>query len=332
MGEPLPQSIRAHAHDLGPQLEPALLEACGGRLRDVRWFRTDWQRGGAATAFAEVLLGEDGSEETREAVVKLPLGPREYRAMTMLQGEGNPAPRVAFHGTELGGWDLGWVVMERLPGNPLAAHLHKGVFEELAHAAARFYKCAGEAWKPIAAHDEWDWAGLLEKARESAKINPIPQGQSWANHIHDVQRSLPALLELWLKRDMTTWCHGDLHPGNLMQRPEGSAWGEPGAVLLDFAEVHCGHWVEDAVYLERQYWAKPEALEEVKPVSLIARARRKLGLATDDDYATLATIRRVLMASVAPAFLERDGHPKYLEAALGILDRFYPPLVKSLNT
>lgn len=329
MGEPLPQSIRAHAHDLGPQLEPALIDACGGRVSEIHWFRTDWQRGGAATAFAKVDLEDGGS--LRDAVVKLPVGPAEYRALTDLNGKGAPSPGIAFHGTELGGWDLAWTVMERLPGNPLAAHLHKGVFEELAEAAAKFYKCAGEAWPSDEARSEWDWVDLLDRARESAKINPIPQGQSWANHIHAVQRVLPLLLEHWLRRDTSTWCHGDLHPGNLMHRPEGSSWGEPGAILLDFAEMHCGHWVEDAVYLERQYWAKPETLEKVKPVSLIARARRKHGLETDDDYAMLANIRRVLMAAVTPAFLERDGHPRYLSAALGILDRVFPPLAKSLN-
>lgn len=331
MGEPLPQSIRAHAHDFGPQLEPALLEACGGRLSDIRWFRTDWQRGGAATAFAMADLGEHPADDVREVVAKLPVGPREYLALTGLDSTGGPSPKIAFHGKELGGWDMAWVVMERLPGNPLAAHLHKGVFEELAEAAAKFYKCAEMAWPSVEAKTEWDWAGLLDRARESAKINPIPQAQSWANHIHEVQRALPRLLDVWLKRNARTWCHGDLHPGNLMQRPEGSSWGEPGGVLLDFAEMHCGHWVEDAVYMERQYWAKPEALDKVKPVSMLARARRKHGLETGDDYATLASIRRVLMASVTPAFLERDGHPKYLTAALGVLDRVFPTLTKSLN-
>lgn len=95
-------------------------------------------------------------------------------------------------------------------------------------------------------------------------------------------------------------------------------------MLLDLAEVHPGHWVEDAVYLERLYWMRPDALKGVKPVSLIARARKKHNLDTSDDYQRLADIRRVLMASCAPAFLQSEGHPRYLEAALGVLEKTLP--------
>ena len=35
----------------GAQLEPVLHQACGGRLSPVRWFRTDWQHGGALTGY-----------------------------------------------------------------------------------------------------------------------------------------------------------------------------------------------------------------------------------------------------------------------------------------
>ena len=70
--------------------------------------------------------------------------------------------------------------------------------------------------------------------------------------------------------------------------------------------------------------ARHDALKGVKPVSLIARARKKHNLDTSDDYQRLADIRRVLMASCAPAFLQSEGHPRYLEAALGVLEKTLP--------
>jgi hypothetical protein len=99
-------------------------------------------------------------------------------------------------------------------------------------------------------------------------------------------------------------------------------------VLLDFAECHVGHWVEDAVYVERQFWAKPDLLFGVKPVSMLAKLRREAELETDGDYAELAAVRRLLMGAVAPAFIEREGHPAYLEAALGVVSKTLPTLVK----
>ena len=33
---------------LAASLAPVLAEACDGRLSAITWFRTDWQRGGAA--------------------------------------------------------------------------------------------------------------------------------------------------------------------------------------------------------------------------------------------------------------------------------------------
>lgn len=308
------------AHDLGPQLAPALIETCrsgGAALEGLRWFRTDWQRGGAATAYATYHAG-DGDD--REVVVKLPIGPMEYRFTVGLAQTDAPTPRVVHHGVELGGWDFAWVVMERVPGDPLAAHMHKEVFAELADAAARFYRCAGERWAIDAVPVREDWEHLLERARENARVNPIPGAQGWANAIKNTQKIVGKIAEEWNNRRINTWCHGDLHAGNLMRRDENSAWGPAECVLLDLAEVHPGHWVDDAVYLERLYWMRPEALKGVKPVSLIAKARKKHGLPTDDNYQRLADIRRVLMAACAPAFLQSEGHPKYLEAALGVLE------------
>lgn len=328
MSEALPAELQARSHDLGPHMEPALDKACDGRLSDVHWFRTSWQRGGAATAYAKVVVVDD--EPARDVVIKLPVGPREYLAATAMAADGLPGPGIAFHGLELGGWDLAWLVMERLPGDPLAADLSKQVFVDLAETAAAYYKRAGELWEIRPPRTEWDWETLLHQARESAQINPIPDAPKWANLVKDTHRALDHLLDTWHSRPINSWCHGDLHPGNLMRRPEGSPWGTPCPVLLDYAESHCGHWVEDAVYIERLFWGKPELLHGAKPVSLLAKARRKLGLDTSDDYALYANVRRVLMAAVAPAFVHREGHPKYMHAALEMLEKNLPIVVKQV--
>jgi len=318
-------NLGGDAHDLGPQLEPALLDAAGGRLSDIRWFRTAWQRGGAATAFARVMV--DGGP-VRDVVVKVPMGPTEHRVcVAMGEGDG-PGPRVVVHGTELGGWDLGWVVMERVEGEPASRSLCKESFEHLFRCAAHFAKRAAATIQMCPVRKEWDWESLLEKARQGARDNHLAHASDWVDRIKHLQRGLSRIVGVWTSRPMSGWCHGDLHPGNLMHRAPGSPWGEACALLLDYAECHLGHWVEDAVYVERQFWAKPELLFGVKPVSMLAKMRREAELETDGDYAELAAIRRVLMAAVAPAFLEREGHPAYLEAALGVLSKTLPTIHK----
>lgn len=316
------------AHELGSALEPALLEACGGRLSGLRWFRTDWQLGGAATAYGS-FLRSPGNPPV-DVVVKLPIGPKEHRLLVGLSATPAPTPRVAAHGTEIGGYDFAWVVMERLPGNPLSGHLHKEVFERLIRAAVGFYDHASRLWSLEKPPDPPEWSLLLDRAREAMRANTnLPRASSWGVAIKDTQKILPRLQNIWNTRPVNTWCHGDLHPGNCMQRTDGVAWDAHATdVLFDLAEVHAGHWVEDAVYLERLYWGKPGALDGVKPVSLLARARREAGLDTTGDYALLANVRRVLMAASAPAFLHHEGHPAYLEAALGTLERLLPLVAK----
>jgi hypothetical protein len=325
-GGPSVRSAPVDAHDLGPALLPALHAACHNKLSDVRWFRTDWQTGGAATAFA-TFASETGP---RDVVIKIPIGPREHRVITTLASSTAPTPRVAASGLELGGYDLAWVVMERFPGVPLSAKLHHDVFEHLAVAAARFQAACAAAMPIEPAKPQHDWDRLIERARECIRANEtrIPHAHKWLSELKHVHRALPRLLTLWNSRRTDCWCHGDLHPGNCMERPASSPWGEAGYVLLDFAEVHPGHWVEDAVYMERQFWARPQVMGETKPVTLMAKARRDLGLDTSDDYGQIANVRRVLMAATTPAFLEREGHPSYLEASLHVLERTMPMLVK----
>ncbi len=310
--------LGASSHDLGPSLEPQLKEACKGALQDVRWFRTDWQRGGAATAYAKhVTVGG----EVLDVVVKLPVGPREYRFLTGLGETDAPTPRVVFHGLELGGYDFAWVVMERLPGNPLSASVSKQTFHQLTEAAARVQMRAGEKWALSEAENPFNWTFLLDKAKEAIRNNHPKEEHEWAGLIRHTHRVLPTLVTMWNARAINSWCHGDLHAGNAMLRPENSPWGAAGTILFDMGEVHPGHWVEDAVYLERQYWGKPEVLDGAKPLSLLAKARKALGLDCSDDYAMVANVRRLLMASVAPAFMHREGNPKYLHAAREIAER-----------
>ncbi len=326
--DPLPEGtapVARAAHDLGPQLEPLLLAAGEGKLSDIHWFRTRWQRGGAATAHATY----DPGDGPREVVIKFPVGPREYRVLTELSASSDaPTPRIAMHGTELGGFDFAWIVMEQLPGDPLKADQGKPAFMHIAEGVAAFYEHAAAHWPVDGTLRESDWAMLMQRGRDVLHDNPINHVQQWNEAVKHAQRILPHLLERWSRRHVDTWCHGDLHLGNAMMREAGSQWAKESdgerCILLDFAEVHAGHWIEDAVYLERVHWANPELLKKVKPVQLIAKARRARGLPTDDDYSELAHVRRVLMAACAPAFLEREGHPAYMEAALGVLEKTLP--------
>jgi len=311
---------------LGSSLEPALRGECGGRLGEIRWFRADWQRGGASTAYTD-WTDEDG--QTREAMIKIPVGPVERRITTELSRTDAHTPVVMASGVEVGGYDLAWIVMERLPGNPLSHEPpSKKVFEDLAEAAAHFYRVEAELHRPEGEAARTDWGALIEKARHDARESDIPNQQRWNDMLKQTQKLLPKILPIWRSRDVHTWRHGDLHLGNAMRRPEGSPWGPAGCVLIDFAEVGLGHWVEDAIYLERLYWPIPDRLCGVKPVKTIAKARKKAGLEVGDDYNTLADIRRALLSACVPAFLHREGHPLYLEAALGVLEKTTPIISK----
>lgn len=317
--------------DLAHLLEPALREACEGRLSAISWFRSAWQAGGASTGFA-TLRRHDGADV--EVVVKLPVGPSEFRWTTALGGCPEPGlaqpgaeplswatPRVLASGMELGGYDLAWLVIEKLHGSPLSAHLDESGVKDLLGAAVEWYSCAPKV-RPVeeaALPQAKDWKGLIAKGREIIHNHGIALEQRWNEAIKATQRVLPRLLERWNARPLNTWCHGDLHPGNAMRR--AGVDGTGGCVLIDMALVHPGHWVEDAVYLERLYWAKPELLCGVKPVSFVARLLRERGLIGGEDYTALAAIRRVLMAASVPAFLSHEGHPKYVHAALETLER-----------
>ncbi len=308
--------------DLARQLEPALVEACGGRLGKIRWFQADWQRGGAATGYA--LLRDAEGEGEREVVVKAPVGPMEHRFTTGLGTIDAPTPRIGAAGDTLGAYDLAWLVIEKIDGQPLSRESGKKLFRDLAVAAAGFYARSRELWTPQGALEEPAWEQLVAKARENVKTNGVPDEQRWNNALKKVQRSLDRLVDRWESRPITDWSHGDLHPGNAMRRAAGSVWGDPMCVLIDLANVHPGHWVEDAVYLERIFWGREHILEGAKPMKLLAKARKDAGLDNGEEASELANIRRVLLAACVPAYLEREGHPAYMAASLERLERLAP--------
>jgi aminoglycoside phosphotransferase (APT) family kinase protein len=316
--------LRHDAHALGSALAPAIVEACQGRLSRIEWFQSSWQRGGAATGFATY---ERTSGERVPVMVKVPVGPDEYRWTNLLAHYGSehpeaPTPRVLASGTGVGGHDLAWLVIERLTGQTLHQGWCRESLEDLLRAAAQMQALAqaSAAIEPRA--ERHDWEQQIERARRVARESSLPEAQHWKESEKKVRRVLPHLVGLWAMRPINTWCHGDLHPGNAMRRETGS--GRAACVLIDLALVHPGHWIEDAIYLERQFWGKPEALFGVHAVSTLARFRREAGLKTDGDYGLLANVRRVLMAACAPAHLAAEGNPRYLHAALETIDRVLP--------
>jgi hypothetical protein len=350
MGQPASEHPAVHADSLGPALEPALCEAVrerGGTLSGVRWFRSDWQRGGGATAFATFT---DADGRSRAAVAKLPVGPSELRwTLALGTDASDPAewctPRVLASGDSLGGYDLGWLVLERLSGESMSHHADADGVHAMLRACAMFQSRAARARPPS---DEPtaspDFDALVDKSREVIRRSDIAETTAWSVELRHAHKAMPMLLSKWRSREINAWCHGDCHVGNAMLRvptgtvPSGPAVNGPGGnghaqacllptasiVLIDLALVHTGHWVEDAVYLERTMWGRPGALDGVHAVKELAAARRALGLACDGDYGMIANVKRALHAAIAPALLEREGNPRYLSAALEVLRRTLP--------
>lgn len=319
------EGLSSDPQALASELTPALYDACEGRLGPIQWFRSTWQMGGAATGLSTWHL-DDG--RTIDVLVKLPVGHTEFYWTSNL-GRWNPSngskpagstPRVIAGADTLANYDLAWLVEERLKGGTLGSDLAKEQVVGLLEAAVDFHVRASQV-RPVREDDRPpppDWAHLIERARASVHDNHIEHEQRWRDGLKKVKRGLDSLVAHWRRRAICTWCHGDLHPGNAMHR--GPESGDGQIVLIDLALVHAGHWVEDAVYLERLYWGHEHLLHGVKPVSAMAKLRRARGLKTGDDYAHLANIRRLLMASCAPAFLAREGNPAYLETALRLVE------------
>lgn len=324
-----PKSLpSSDTHDLAVCLAPVLRQMCDGKLGEIEWFRSTWQRGGAATGFSNWTFG-DG--RTTGVIVKLPVGPREYAwtvglgavehdAWESKEASRVPVPRVVAAGEMLGGYDLGWIVIERLDGPTLNHEISAAMISELVDAAATFQASAARV-RPVTGPGETrDWGALISKSREALEFAHMPDVQRWRSGLKKLEKCLGRVLAEWDARPLDSWCHGDVHPGNAMRRRTEN--GHPGrCVLLDLAFVHPGHWVEDAVYIERQFWAHPELLGDLKPVREMGRRRRDLGLAASGDQRVLAGARRVLMAGCAPAWWETEGTPAYARGALEMLER-----------
>lgn len=316
-------------HDLVEGLVEPLRAMCKGRLGPVEWFRSTWQRGGAATGYSNWTFA-DGS--TTEVLVKVPVGPREFGWTVGLgsvdhdlwhapEAHALPVPRVVAAGEMLGGYDLAWFVVEKLTGPALNQHIDEAVVREILESAAVFQSRA-LALRPVSGTGEQrDWHGLIAKSCEQLEFTTMPDMKRWAKALKRLTRSLPGVLEVWEGRPFDTWCHGDLHPGNAMRRECGQA-GTDRCVLFDLAFVHPGNWVEDAVYVERQFWAHPEVLGTTRPVQLLRERRKALGLACCPESGRLAAARRVLMAGCAPAWWETEGTPAYARGALEVMEKY----------
>ncbi len=339
-------TTRREVESLGVSLGPALHDACGDRLGDIEWFQSAWQKSGAATGRTYWRLPNG---RVIDAIVKVPVGYREFYWSTRLgevdpmwweSGECQrlPVPRMLASGVELGGYDIAWLVEEKVAGKPVSKRMDRDSIEQLFFAAARFHARAREV-KPAersAPAGEPDWRAVLRRARTRCIDNRIDQTDAWVNAIDAADRILPALLDRWHRRPMDTWCHGDLHPGNAMIR-EGcmdASAGQPGdrrcGVLIDFSLVHPGHWVEDALYLERMYWGHEHLLCGIEPLRCLAEHRLLLGLHADGVDDELADIRRLLMGVTSPAFLHHENDPVYLGAALDKANGLIPQFGGSL--
>ncbi len=298
----------------GTMLEPVLRSVCGGRLSEVGWFRTDWQRGGAATGYATY---KDDAGEDRPVVVKMPVPPCELQWLTALQGFDDVVPKLYAGGEVLGGYDMAWVVMERLVHGPLGALWGGEEFALLIEAAGRFYAAANSI-PANGQHRHRDWDSIYQHARQSVHDHALPEAQRWNKALKKAHRKRKDWVKVWDDRPLNDWCHGDLHLGNAMTR---SAPPDGPAVLFDLAKVCVSHWVQDGVYLEHLYWGRRDKLDGHKLCKELAHHRKKLGLPVDKDWSRLANAKRALLAMSTPAKLDLDGNAQYVHGALEVLER-----------
>jgi len=303
---------------LATSLVPVLRRDTELRLGEINWFRADWQRGGAATGRSTWAL-DDGREV--DVIVKLPVPQRELTWMRRLQADATAdvataepcvVPRLFAGGSAINGYDIAWIVMEALPHGPLGMRWRNDNVVRLADALARFHLAA--AVFPVDRDPRLeDWDSLLRQAEREIGRHELPDGARWKRLVRRTARRLDRLVGRWRERPVDGWIHGDAHLANAMMRTDDD---DAPICLIDLAEVRPGHWIEDAILLERLMWARPQRLEAAPPVSTIAAARRRHGLPVGEDHEELAELRRLLLAATAPCFLRTEGHPPHLAACL----------------
>jgi aminoglycoside phosphotransferase (APT) family kinase protein len=154
---------------------------------------------------------------------------------------------------------------------------------------------------------------MLERTKVSLEDNTLPQHDQWIDGLKRAESNWTQIVALWRSREPIHWVHGDLHMGNAMQRDDG------GVCLVDLAEVRPGHWIEDALYLERMYWAREDRIAQDDPLGAMIEERTRLGLDNGKRIEDLAMARRILLAATTPAFLAHEGAHKHLNACLRVL-------------
>lgn len=308
----------AGSSHFGQSLLPVLLQACDHRLSDVRWFRTDWQRGGALTGFGK-WRADDGARH--EVVVKMPVPPQELLWLKRLQprtpDDPHVAPRLMAGDDQLSGYDLAWVIMEGLHHGPLDSSWGGREFPLILDALGRF-QARSLAYPVDRPPRTEDWAAILAQARKEIKDQELPESQRWNKALRALKKKLPQLLEEWDARDVRQWCHGDLHLGNAMTRKDEK---EALALLFDMAEVRAGHWSEDAIYLEHLFWSQPSRLGKLDIPAEVVLRRKQHGLKLEPNWPHLVNIRRAMLAASAPAALAEKGGRAQAAASLGVLEK-----------
>lgn len=317
--------------DLAKSLEPILRNCCCGQLDDIQWFNSPWQAGGASTAIAQFT---DNQNNKHPAIVKLPVGPDEYRwtvglgtpQSTNTTSHLPPTPKVFAGGLSLGSYDLAWIVTEKLQGPALTTAWAEPSVNALLEAVADWYNHANTRWPTLAApRPTPDWSNWIDRAREAARVNAMPDAQRWNSALKKLGKLTPALIEKWTARPVNTWCHGDLHPGNALWRDDESK-SPRRAALIDLALVHAGNWVEDAAYFEHLFWGREPRLYGINPVKHLAKLRQDRNLPVHESDQHLADIKRAILAAVSPLTLAQDGDPTYVAGSLATLERLLPTL------
>jgi hypothetical protein len=292
-------------------LESDLRAACSDALGNISWVRMDWQHGGALTGVSEFT---DPAGTVHQVFVKFPVPGRELRWTRHLQncGEAGVVPVLHASGSSLGNHDIAWLVLERLPGLPLGAQWEEGNLRKTADAAAQLQACAsGVSIDRPKRRDDWEL--LLERTQKSLAVNQLPDHRAWVAEVKSAARMWDSIIELWRSREPIQWIHGDLHLANAMQRTDGSI------CLVDLAEVRPGHWLEDALYLERLSWAHPDRVRTENPVEAMMACRKRMGLKNGPMVQELAAARRILLSATTPAFLAHEGSRPHLEGCLNEL-------------